>query len=756
MAPRFLLLAIAVTTPTAAQELLPWQHWVYTPDVADLRALPELPPAGFASSGGPEGTLTVEEEADAPFEGPAVRFDVKIDHHNEGPYPKGWPSFEIRPEPHLDLSGYDALRYFIRYDGGIDYGPVFRFILWTGGAGRINEPISGMRKGEWVEVTRRLTDVPALDDVDRVHFFLDEADYGDGDEVTFRVGGFALCRLERHASTLGEGEAALGLYVGERADTSEAVVLLDEGTAELPLLSVVEAGAGTELRADDTLRVRFHEVFSGMETFVERPLGRDVAAGEVSRQAGTVPIGDLPGGYYLVTADALRDGESVLGGRVGCDDLYIRRPDETTTFTVLSVRAGMALWCRDLLYGDIMGWTGIHLPHVYDPLNAATYGDFLRLFGQTTGKHTEGNEAGDAGIVLAAEAFRKSGDAVRQRFCEWLAEDSFRHMIDAMQAPSGATIMYTNELGDHGIVDTGRSESFGTYDSNQIGEWMRAITYGILYFRTVPGREAYARELSAACRKAGDFLVAHSVQDSDGIPGVMRHLRLIEREDGTVEQVTYQQEGRQCDVYLGRALAGLSYYAYAAELLGEEVPDEWFSVMDNTTAWCDRKMRPDGWFDWQCEDIVEGGCHTFLGSIYVAEGLFGCYLASKVAGREAEADESARVALRGYHYLTDSCYVHGVKYEYPLEFWVGPYVYWLFTEWQDTVGPDERLQDWLTVLDDKWSVERGWHDFLDRAPEGGCGRTEANGMLALAILGYLGIKQMDEVGQPLHWPTEAP
>ena len=51
-----------------------------------------------------------------------------------------------------------------------------------------------------------------------------------------------------------------------------------------------------------------------------------------------------------------------------------------------------------------------------------------------------------------------------------------------------------------------------------------------------------------------------------------------------------------------------------------------------------------------------------------------------------------------------------------------------------------------------WDTER--KDFLDR-PRGGTpgyvGRASANGMLNVAILGYLGIKQMEEIGRPLHW-----
>ena len=126
-----------------------------------------------------------------------------------------------------------------------------------------------------------------------------------------------------------------------------------------------------------------------------------------------------------------------------------------------------------------------------------------------------------------------------------------------------------------------------------------------------------------------------------------------------------------------------------------------------------------------------------------------------MAGREEGARAAQEAAWKAYRYVTDDCWIKGRKYEYPLEFWVGPYVYWLFTQYLDTVGPDEKFEDWLRVLDESWSVEREWRDFLDRPADGSgyVGRASANGMLNVAILGYLGIKQMKETGAPLQWAT---
>ncbi len=740
---------------TAAPErLLPWQQWVEKPVEETAKPLAAVFDLPWASTGGKEGVLSRSQE-NGPWGGPYFRFQVKIDYSNG----QGWPAFEVQPRPNLDFSGYGLIRYWIRCETKLEREQALRFILWTDGAGRINERIPGVRPGRWIQVTHSLAAVPRLDRVERLHFFLSENEYDDGDEMTFEIGGFQLLETRRELEDLAAGQAAMALWVGERGDSSERIVIRPAGTRTLPALLVLGTGPGVSLRPSDTLRLKLYEVFSKKTTWHTLRLGRSVPAGRVTRLRRTLTTGPLPPGYYLVTLDVRRAGKSLLDGRVGADDLYVRKQGESMTYTVLSLRTGMVLWLRDLLHGDIMGWCRAALPHTYDPLNRRTYAEFLRLYADCTWKHTEGNEAGDTGLALAAEAFRKSGDLQRARFAEWLLDDSIRHMITKMQAPSGGTIMMTNELEQAGIGRGGGVMGFGSYDSNQIGEWMRALTYAIIHYSRIPDRRAHARALSAACRKSADYLVAHSLQESDGIPHVLRHLTLNEQRDGSVQQVTYYQEGRQCDVYLGRALAGLSYYAYARQLLGEPVPPHWFTVMDNTVRWCDRKMKSDGWFDWQCEDLVEGGCHTFLGNIYVGEGIFGVYLANRLAGREASADYAAEVARKAYRYVTDHCTVKGVLFRdqsAATEFWVGPYVYWLFTEYLDTVGPEPVLAEWLRWLDRTWSVEREWRDFLDRPRDetGYVGRAAANGMLSVALLGYLGIKQMEEVGKPLHWRVQ--
>jgi len=744
-----LLVSMVCSVGAAETKLLPWQQWIEVPIAGQTRRLDGLVNQPWYSSGGKEGTLAVSTE-NGPWGGRYFNFHVKIDHFNKAKYPRGWPAFQYVPKTPLDYGGYDCIQFWIRAKTKLDRRLPIRFILHTNGKLVINDLIPGCKRGEWNQARFRINGLPNMDKVTLLHFFICENEYEHGEEVTFQIGGFELCRLEKVLSKIPAGEAAAGLWVGERADTSDEVVICDADSMVLPVLVVIETGEGLALRPRDRLKFRFYEVFTKRTSFSEQDLQEEVPPATIKRLARRLDLRSigLSPGYYLVTADVVRDGESLLAGRVGCDDVYIKKPGEAMTFTVLSIRTGMVLWVRDLLYGDIMCRTNIALPHVYDPLDKRTYADFVRLFARRTGKHTEGNEAGDTGLVLAAEAFRKSGDEVRARFVEWLLKDSFEHMMSRMQAPNGATITWTNELADHGIGKGGPTGRFGFYDTNQVGEWLRPLAYGMVYFSTVGNDKELAARLNRACRKAANYLVAHSTMTCNGIPNVIRHFHLTERPDGTVERKLYHQEGIQCDVYVGRALSGLSYYAYAMQITGDTVPENYWEAMDNTVKWALWKMKPDtGWFDYQCADVVEGGCHTYLGNIYIGEGLFGCYLADRMAGRTEQAAEAARAAKLAYRYVTDHCYVHGGKFEYPLEFWVGPYVYWLFTQYMGAIGPDERFRDWLTTMDRRWSIERGWRDFLVRG-KGGVGRTQTNGMLEVSILGYLAVKWMDEIGKP--------
>lgn len=157
-----------------------------------------------------------------------------------------------------------------------------------------------------------------------------------------------------------------------------------------------------------------------------------------------------------------------------------------------------------------------------------------------------------------------------------------------------------------------------------------------------------------------------------------------------------------------------------------------------------------------CPIEADDRVHVRFREVFSGEALFGICVAARMAGRTRSAQAAAEAARKACRYVTDDCWVRGVRFDHNptrAELWVGPYVYWLFTEYLDVVGPEPRLAEWLAMLDRFWAVDHQWRDFLDRpaTADGYVYRADSNGMLAVAALGYLGIKHMAEIDRPLHW-----
>jgi hypothetical protein len=400
-----------------------------------------------------------------------------------------------------------------------------------------------------------------------------------------------------------------------------------------------------------------------------------------------------------------------------------------------------------------MGRTHIAIPHTLNPFADDTYLEFVRTFADWTGKHSEGLEAGLAGLAFSGEGLRRYKDTQRADFNDFLLRDSIDYMVDRMLLDDGSTLVHRNDLVDeYGefIGDKGGPTSWNHRDSNQMGEWLRPICRAIIYWTRLGLNGEYCQQLLRPCRRVADFLVRESVQPLSAWNNVMYHYTFTGFGQG-MTKTRYHQEGRQCDVYVGRALSGLAYYAYALLLTGHEIPDKIISCLRDTVEWAYEKMRHrDGWFDYQCEDVVEGGCHTFLGNMYIAEATFGWYLVADRLGLKKDAATAAEATRLAYHYVTDHCTIRGNRFSLPLEFWVGPYLYWELTEYLSSIGPDPTFSQWLTGLHKKWAEERKWEDFLARGP-GHAFRTDTNGALEISILGYLGLRLMEEIGQPFRY-----
>ncbi len=155
-----LALGASLLTATAAQPRLPR---VIIGEQKSIDYLSES--TEWEDSGGPNGHISLDA-ADARAGSKALHFNVNVSWHNPGPYPKGWPSFQLVPKPALDFTGYDMIRFWVKADSSNPVGdPVFRFILWTGDTGRLNAPVPGLKWGEWKQVAIDLSAVPFLDNV---------------------------------------------------------------------------------------------------------------------------------------------------------------------------------------------------------------------------------------------------------------------------------------------------------------------------------------------------------------------------------------------------------------------------------------------------------------------------------------------------------------------------------------------------------------------------------------------------------------
>ena len=728
--------------------LYPWEGARETLCAGTAVCRPDLMSLPWTAGGGPEGRLSiVDAEGSKTYE-----WRIKIDHHNAGAYPVGWPSCDALLKSGVDLSGHKMLSLRMRATRDVGHPQSVRVIIAAegGGEGRsVNRQLASFRTTDWQEILVELPNKEWLSDVRRLHFYLNECDYQHGDEVVFQFKDFRLGEPTTMPVPLKNGLAGASLWVGDRADADSRAVILDAGSKTLPAVLHVENRMDRRIPDTATVLVRLRDVVTGRDALHEIPLGVAVPSGGRVRVEFPIDISGLKGSYYHALADILVDGKSVLDIRKGSDDFLLKRPGESMTSAMLLLRAGLASWLCDRIHGGFMVSTDISLPHAYDPYDVrlAAYGEFLRRFAFTTTKICEGYEAGMPGQALAAEAYRRAGDAERQAFLEGMLWNSASAML-TMQDPCGGALVAVNELFTDGIGSGGGvCPHNSTYNADQTAEWMRALSYAAFYYLRRGGAADRVRRLNEACLKAGRFLVANCRWYEKGANGSLQNFDLTLNPTGGVTRMVYHQAGRQCDVYAPRLVAGLSYSAVALMKSGERVPDEWWSALDASVDWMSRKMKPNGWFDWQCGDEVEDGCHTFLGNIYLGEGMFGAALANRLAGRPERAAAAIDAAHKAYRYVTDDCWVRGRRFECPIEFWTGPYVYWLFTEWNRHAGREPVFADWLATMDRRWREERRWGDFL-RVPGMNCGRADTNGMLTVAILGYLGLREMEETGRP--------
>lgn len=737
----------------------------------------------WKSTGGKEGNASLDSET-VKAGRHSLRFDIKIDHFNEGVYPVGWPSITHRFEPPADWREYNGISFWVRVsDNTKDKKQNKIYILRLHLRNR-GQNASGLSKiiinkvDQWqffmIPITKNNIPMP-LDKVEHIQFFISESDYKNGDEITFYIDGITLFKTEIYPEMPKEKEVFMWLCLGN----PEWAYLLDDSTERITGFARITTGARCSLSKEDEILFTFHDVFG---SFGERPgwerikkgglnipvkqylmkIQKECPAGTTTELNLSIPVKglNLIPGYYYVTMDIKKEGKSITSGRVGCDDFYLRRRNESMVESAIGYRLGMGLFCRDMLFGGVMSKTELCLPGTYDPLEIETYPNFLQRYAVDTGKYGEHFEMGISGCVFAATALRAKRDIERARFVEYIMKDTIDYIINHLLCEDGSVLSGDNDLARKyaGILmGKGSPSSSNTFrNADQIGELLRTLARVVLHLQNVPEEEKTVQRYLETGEKIANFLVKHSTEDVENFGPTLKVFYFTGFGKEMKKTLRTEQEGSPCIVYHPRVGSGVNYFAYAMAIAGRQIPEEWKKVLNNTLLWhMDILTKNKGHYDIVCGDRVEGGCHRPLGNIYVGEFFIGQYFYSKQIGDKKGMDIASKGAKISFEFLLEHGGPRGKPYkEGGIGFdsqWVRPYLYWLFTEYINNIENNERMKEFMQERSYDWEVVRKWADTFSRVYISSPRISPWAGGERLSQLGFLGCRLLEEIGKPFKY-----
>ncbi|MCD6220364.1 hypothetical protein J7K43_08290 [Candidatus Calescamantes bacterium] len=740
----------------------------------------------WQNTGGKEGRWSLDSET-VKSTTRSLRFDIKVDYHNEEPYPVGWPSITHRFQPPVDWSGYNGIGFWVRVSDhsktikeNKEY--ILHFLIRNRGQDSRELPKIVLRKlDQWqffmIPFTENNISLP-LDKVEYIQFFICESDYADGDEITFYIDGITLLKIEIHQ----EQPKAKETFVWLRLGNPDWAYLLEYNAEEITGTARITTGSSCVLSTEDMAIFTFHDVFGifgkregwerikkgGLNIPVKKysiKLPVDCPAGTTTEINLKIPLKELSlvPGYYYVTMDIYKEGRSITSGRVGCNDFYIKRKGEKMVESAIGYRLGMALFCRDMLFGGIISKTELSLPGTYDPLAIETYPHFLQRYAISTGKIAEHFEMGVNGCVFSAYALRAKGDNERALFLEYLMKDTIDYIINHLLLEDGSVL-----TGDNDLVRRYQNLLLGkgsppnrnaTRSADQIGEHLKTLARVVLHLQNVPGEEKTVQRYLNAGEKITNFLVRHSTKDVEEF-GPTLQVFYFKGFGKAMERIhRTHQEGSPCIVYHPRVGAGVNYFTYAMALNGRKIPEEWKKVLHNTTRWHLHILtKNNGHYDILCGDRVEGGCHRPLGNIYVGEFFIGQYLFSRQIGDRKDMDMARKGAKIAFEFLLE----HGSPGDRPYREggigfnsqWVRPYLYWLFTEYINNIEDNKKMHEFMKERSYNWEVTRGWADTFSRVYIASPEISPHAGGERLSQLGYLGCRLLEEIGKSFKYPEK--
>lgn len=754
----------------------------YQAEVTDSKSLDDV--LTEWQSSGKEGKFSIDTET-VKSGSNSLRFDVKVDHYNEGAYPVGWPSITNRFQPPADWSGYNGIGFWVYLtdhtkNPGQDKQYILRIQIRNRGQNSTGLPkIILTTPCKWQFFTIPLTEnnIPLpLDKIEHIQFFISESDYKHNDEITFYIDGITLFNIKVIPEQPKEKEAFVWLRLG----SPEWACLLDDGTEETTGILRITTGTSCFLSKEDTLLFTFHDIFGsfgerkgcerikkgGLNIPVKRysmKLQKECPAGTTTEMKISIPVKKLHlfPGYYYLTVDIKHKGESITSGRVGCDDFYLKSKNEKMVETAIGYRLGMALFARDMLFGGLMSKTELCLPGTYDPLAVETYPHFIQRYVRYTGKIAEHFEMGIGGCVFAAAALRATGDIERARFLEWLMKDTIDYIINNLLLEDGSALTEDNDLArKYGSMLSGKgspSTRNAPRSADQIAEHLRTLARVVLHLQNVDGEEKTVQRYLDAGERMADFLVKNSTMQIEGSGTPLQHFYFTGFGEGMKKTHRTHQEGSPCVVYIPRIGAGVNYFAYAMALSGRKIPSEWHRVLHDSMLWnLNILIRNNGHYDILCGDKVEGGCHRPLGNIYVGEFFIGQYLYSKQIEDREGMELSSKGARMAFDFLLEHGGPEGKPYrEGGIGFdsqWVRPYLYWLFTEYVNTIEDHQKMREFMKERSYNWEVERRWADCFSRVYIASPRISPHAGGERLSQLGFLGCRLLEETGREFKYP----
>jgi hypothetical protein len=469
------------------------------------------------------------------------------------------------------------------------------------------------------------------------------------------------------------GEASLALHL---ASTGAIYFpLLTEGQCRLSMDLRVTAGEGLALAPEqDTLRLHFRELFSARTSQADARLPAAVPAGTtqaLSLEWGDAGQPELAPGAYLVTADLVRSGASLCGGRVGAAELYVRRADESRGHALLCFMVAHAGFNEDRLYGGhFVGMLPL-VPATYDPLDNGTWHEWLKLYSRDTGKFLELLHDGGFGFLHAAKVLRALGETERAEFADRIVAGDALYVLEKMVQPDGKVHACHDEL-EEKWPDLKAGHATRTDDILQNeGFVLKLAAQCYFHFRDLPGHEQTASRLMGR----GAVLARH-VCDPAWIPC------------------------QGCTVYDGRTISGQAWWVLAVADHAGQVPQaEAETVVRNCAAAATQTLLRQGWYDYGC--LQEGGCHVGYGAQNLINALQPGYRVADLLGRNEEMGRIRRALEMLYTFLAEAnAVLTGQPMWYPPRHssWSNGHMYVLCSEYLRDFRDDARVRAYRSLL----------------------------------------------------------